>query len=229
MRKIIMAVCLTAMLLSGTSFYVKATKADTPELYNAEQSFVLAQNALLYIRILGPDDTLKSTGSGVILTPEGLAATAYHVVKGAQRIEAVLKDGRTLSPIKVLSYNEQADVAILQLPELKMLKAKVDKYQSLAIRDEAVRFGEKLFALGYPLKDTPVITEGIVNNPQAMINGRSRILTSAQIVSGMSGGPVLDQYGHLAGIISGSLRTMDNIHLVIDMNDLRKQLPKMTG
>ncbi|MFD2876769.1 hypothetical protein ACFTAO_13560 [Paenibacillus rhizoplanae] len=45
-----------------------------------------------------------------------------------------------------------------------------------------------MYALGYPLKNTAIITEGIVNTPAADINGRSRILTSAQVASGMSGG-----------------------------------------
>lgn len=53
---------------------------------------------------------------------------------------------------------------------------------------EKLRHGEAVYALGYPLKNTAIITEGIVNTPAADINGRSRILTSAQVASGMSGG-----------------------------------------
>ncbi|MNW23156.1 hypothetical protein D3C71_2250870 [compost metagenome] len=38
----------------------------------------------------------------------------------------------------------------------------------------------------------------------------------------MSGGPVLDKYGEVIGLISGSLRTMNNIHLVVGVEDINK-------
>ena len=78
-----------------------------------------------------------------------------------------------------------------------------------------------MFAIGYPMKETKIITEGIVSSPQAPVNGRNRILISAQVASGMSGGPVLDKNGDVVGVISGSLRTMNNIHLVVDMDTVR--------
>ncbi|MCR8635890.1 hypothetical protein [Paenibacillus radicis (ex Xue et al. 2023)] len=59
-------------------------------------------------------------------------------------------------------------------------------------------------------------SEGIVNAPRAVINGRDRKLVSIQLVSGMSGGPLMDSFGFAAGILSGSLRTMNGIHLAVD-------------
>ncbi|SDD59453.1 Trypsin-like peptidase domain-containing protein [Paenibacillus sp. UNCCL117] len=205
-------------LLSGAAVWMHA-KADTPAVYNAEDTFSRSEDALMYLRILREDDSLKATGTGVILSADGRAATAYHVVKGAERIEGTLRDGRVVSPIQVIGYDEQTDAALLQLPDPKDGKKKL--YDYLPIRETAVNYGEQVFALGYPMADTPIITEGIVNNPKAEVNGRSRILTSAQVASGMSGGPVIDRFGRVTGIISGSLRTMNNIHLVIDMEDIR--------
>ncbi|WP_054939956.1 S1 family peptidase [Paenibacillus ihuae] len=125
-----------------------------------------------------------------------------------------------------LSYNyEHKDIAVLDLPSPAAAKLADNAYSYLEMRTEAVKHGEAVFALGYPLKNTSIITEGIINTPAAEINGRSRILTSAQVVSGMSGGPLMDAHGRLAGIISGSLRTMNNIHLIINMDDLRSILP----
>ncbi|MNP47126.1 hypothetical protein D3C76_1411670 [compost metagenome] len=65
------------------------------------------------------------------------------------------------------------------------------------------------------MKGTKIITEGIVNAPQAAINGRNRVLLSAEVVNGMSGGPLMDEHGYAAGILSGSLRTMSGIHLAV--------------
>jgi S1-C subfamily serine protease len=221
MKRKIAALCILICLLSGAAVWLNV-EADTPVSYNAEDIYGRSEQAVLYIRILREDESLKATGTGVILSPEGLAATAYHVVKGAERIEGTLRDGRVVSPIEVIGYDEQTDAAILRLPAQE--SGKKAAYDYLPARDTAVRYGEKVFAIGYPMANTPIITEGIVNSPNAEVNGRNRILTSAQIASGMSGGPVLDRLGRVAGVVSGSLRTMNNIHLVIGMDDVRALL-----
>lgn len=93
MKRKIAALCILICLLSGAAVWLNV-EADTPVSYNAEDIFGRSEQAVLYIRILREDDSLKATGTGVILSPEGLAATAYHVVKGAERIEGTLRDGR---------------------------------------------------------------------------------------------------------------------------------------
>ncbi|OKP96956.1 serine protease [Paenibacillus sp. P46E] len=228
MKRNWMAVCLVISILSAILFYTGTSSADTPLVNNAEQTYQLAENAIFYLRVLKSDNTASATGTGIILSSGGTAATAYHVVKGAERMEGILADGTVISPIKVSRYDELKDVALLNLPDPAALKLKGNAYSYLNVRSEAVKPGEAVFALGYPLKNTNIITEGIVNSPNAQINGRSRILTTAQVASGMSGGPLMDAHGQLAGIISGSLRTMNNIHLVINTEDLRSLLPAVT-
>lgn len=218
LRNRLLIIGLALTLLSCMFFYARA-EAEVPSPFSAEETFEQAENAVFYLRALGGDGTLRSVGSGVVIDSKGMAATAYHVVKGASNLEAVFEDGRAVTGIKVLQFDELTDAAILSFPGSEAKKGTNPAY--LPLRKGEVKYGERVFAIGYPLKNTVIITEGIVNSPKAEINGRDRILTSAQIVSGMSGGPVIDQKGNLVGIISGSLRSMNNIHLVIDMDDLR--------
>ncbi|MNI41894.1 putative serine protease HhoB precursor [compost metagenome] len=225
MKKQLAVICIIVSLLSAALFYNGTTNADTQVVNSAEQTYQLTEQAMFYLRVLKSDGTASATGTGIILSPGGTAATAYHVVKGAERMEGVMADGTVISPIKVTKYDEEKDVAVLELPSPTAVKLKDNAYAYLEVRKDAVNHGETVFALGYPLKNTNIITEGIVNTPAAEINGRSRILTSAQVVSGMSGGPLMDEHGQLAGIISGSLRTMNNIHLIINNDDLRSLLP----
>lgn len=208
------------LLLGGIGFFAKAN-ADEAAVYNAEDIYERSEAAVFYIRALNNDGALKATGTGVVVSPEGVAVTACHVLSDAAQLEGVFNNGLIVSPIEVLNCDEQTDAALLKLPALNEGSQGIAEYPALPLRETAVKHGEKVFAIGYPMKDTPIITEGIVNSPNAEINGRGRILTSAQIVSGMSGGPIIDKYGRLTGIISGSLKTMNNIHLVIPINDLR--------
>lgn len=224
MKTKLLAVSLIFSLIAAVLFNEGTTSADTMAVYNAEQSYAIASEAIFYLRVLKSDGTASSTGTGIILSPGGTAATAYHVVKGGQRFEGVMADGTVISPIKVTKFDELKDIAVLELPSPAAMK-KGNAYHYLPLRKDKLKHGEAVYALGYPLKNTAIITEGIVNTPAADINGRSRILTSAQVASGMSGGPLLDSRGELAGVISGSLRTMNNIHLVVNMEDLRSLLP----
>ncbi|WP_165452503.1 S1C family serine protease [Paenibacillus thalictri] len=228
-----MRLWMVLILLTGTSLLAhalaNAAGADADKaVYNAEETYERTEGAVFYIRALNGDDTLKAAGTGVMISPDGIAATAFHVIADAERIEAVFNDGRIVSRVEVLGSDELTDAAVLKFPasNTREDEAAVSYANVISLRETAVKHGEKVFAIGYPMKDTPIITEGIVNTPKAEINGRERILTSAQIVSGMSGGPVIDRYGRLAGIVSGSMRTMNNVHLVIPLDQLRSLLPE---
>jgi len=192
------------------------TSADDPKPLEADTVYEQANQAVTYIRVLGEYKNVRSVGSGVVVSASGEMLTAYHVIDNAASYEVVLPDGQIVTDVKLIASNESKDIALMQLAPPKQGKS----YPYVTLRKDALKHGEKVFAIGYPLKETPIITEGIVNSPAAVINNRERILTSAQIVSGMSGGALLDQKGQLSGIISGSLRSMDGIHLIINMNDI---------
>lgn len=207
-RKII-TICLCFAVWTGM-FSLVHTEAEQPLQFTTEDIYAMSHSSVFYLRNLGEYGTLRSVGTGVIISEDGYALTAYHVVENGVHLEAVLHDGRIIQDVKVEKYDEEMDIAMLKLPVVE----KGATFDALPIRSEKVRYGEVVFAIGYPMKETPIITDGIVNAPDAKINGHSRILISAQIVSGMSGGPLIDQQGRVAGIVSGSLRTMPGIHLI---------------
>nr|MCU0910380.1 S1C family serine protease [Paracoccaceae bacterium] len=69
----------------------------------------------------------NSLGSGVILSPEGLVVSNYHVVGEAADIRVVLADRREYAA-DVLLADEESDLAVLRLREARDLPA-------LALRD----------------------------------------------------------------------------------------------
>lgn len=221
MKKKIAALCLLFTVVSAL-FLMIPSGAEQPVRYEAEEIYALSGSSVFYLRNLGEYDTVRSVGTGVMISEDGRALTAYHVVKNTVSLEAVLQDGRTLSGIKVEVYDEENDVALLRFPAAM----EGERYSALPTRSEDLKHGEHILAIGYPLKETPVITQGIVNSPDAMINGRSRVLASAQIVSGMSGGPVVDREGNVVGIISGSIRTMPGLHSIVAIEAGRALLDK---
>ncbi len=208
---------LMALLLVINGFSV--SQADSPPRYQAEELYSHVEEAVFYVRVLREDGTLKDVGTGFLIRPDGTALTAYHVVEEAAQVECVLNDQSTVIG-RVTARNEAADTAVLKL-EQPADNAGIQQrtYPFIPLRTGQMKHGGKVFAIGFPMKGTKIITEGIVNTPRASINGRDRLLVSAELVNGMSGGPLLDELGYAAGILSGSLRTMSGIHLAVSAED----------
>lgn len=201
---------LSVVLVGG--WFVRAKASDIPELA-ANQIYQLHSDSIFYMRVLKGDGTLKTVGSGFLIGG-GKALTAFHVVDGGTSYEAVFDDGNIIKDLKLLKSSKDSDLALLSINS--------GKRAGLELTSVEAHHGEKVFALGYPIKETKIITEGIISTPKAEINGKSRILSSAQVASGMSGGPLLDRYGNVAGIISGSLRNMSNIHICVSAENIKR-------
>lgn len=209
-------VCILAVAVVLTVFFgvLPAVNGAAPqrEAISAETQYAAAGESMLYIRCFYASGGLKTTGSGFIIKSDGLALTAAHVIDKAARVTATDLSGKELE-CTVVNSDMASDVAVIRLPR--------GSYKALQPADSAAAGGAILRAMGYPLKDTLVITEGIVSSPIGTVNEKQRMLVSCNIVNGMSGGPIFDRYGMVVGLCSGSVRTMSGIHLSALYSDLK--------
>ncbi len=146
--------------------------------------------------------TLKtSLGSGVIMQTNGIIVTNFHVIKDALKIKVLLHDGRE-SPAEVIGWDEEIDLAILQI-DLNSLTAIHSGDPSKA------RVGDIVLAIGNPRGIGQAVTQGIIS--AIGINGlklnvlENFIQTDAAINEGSSGGALVDITGKLIGINTASL------------------------
>ncbi|MBJ6372963.1 trypsin-like peptidase domain-containing protein [Sedimentitalea arenosa] len=140
----------------------------------------------------------NSLGSGVILSPDGIVVSNYHVVGTATEINVVLTDRREYNA-RVLLGDEEADLAILQLEGAEDLP-----FLSLRNSDQ-VQVGELVLAIGNPFGIGQTVTSGIVSGlaRSGAATGQARgyfIQTDAAINPGNSGGALIDVNGALVGI-----------------------------
>ncbi|PYE47648.1 trypsin-like peptidase domain-containing protein [Paenibacillus barcinonensis] len=214
---LLMVVCLGSSAESAITY---AEGGRSPQVFSeAEQVYSSAAQAVFYLKAYRKDGTLKTVGSGFVIE-NGQALTAAHVVKDAVSYEAVFEDG-SVQKLLVLGVDGETDVALLSVKDTLKRPA-----LALSVDRPSARHGQRSFAIGYPLKDGKIITEGIVNAPMAEVNDVTRLLTSAQVSPGMSGGPLLNEEGRVIGLISGSFRTMNGIHICVTVEDMRKLLKK---
>jgi serine peptidase DegS len=135
-------------------------------------------------------------GSGVILSPDGFILTNRHVVHDADRIRAVLADGRSLA-LTLVGVDTDTDLAVLKADAQGLPTAPIGRAQAL-------RVGDLALAIGNPFGVGQTVTMGIVS-----ATGRSElgitsierfIQTDAAINPGNSGGALINAQGELVGI-----------------------------
>lgn len=141
----------------------------------------------------------NALGSGVIVRPEGIVVSNFHVVGGADEIRVVLADREEFEG-RVILADEAADIAVIRLDEAANLP-----FLELADSD-AAEVGDLVLAIGNPFGVGQTVTSGIVSGlarAGARAGGGGRgyfIQTDAAINPGNSGGALVDIEGRLLGI-----------------------------
>jgi serine protease Do len=145
------------------------------------------------------------TGSGVIVSADGLVLTAAHVVQGDEEMKAILPDGR-VEKARVLGANYTRDAAMVQIEGGKNLP-----HVELGDSD-ALHVGDFVVALGHSKGYDPG-RRAPVRLGRLSTDGKQRFLiTECTLIGGDSGGPLFDLQGKLVGIHSsiGSKLTINN-------------------
>ena len=139
-----------------------------------------------------------STGTGVILSPDGYIVTNAHVVEDAASISVQLNDDRVLSGW-IVGSDEISDLAVLRIDATGLTPASFGDSTALRVGDTVVAIGDPL---GVKFRGT--YTNGIISaiNRDVDVDGRTMTLiqTNAALNSGNSGGPLINCYGQVIGI-----------------------------
>ncbi len=140
-----------------------------------------------------------SSGSGVIISPDGYIVTNNHVIEGGRDIEVTLNDNREFSA-KLIGTDASTDMALIKisargLPHLFFGNS------------DSVRVGEWVLAVGNPFNLESTVTAGIVSAKGRNIDileeeykVESFIQTDAAVNPGNSGGALVNTNGELIGI-----------------------------
>jgi serine protease Do len=138
----------------------------------------------------------KASGSGFVISQDGLIVTNNHVVANAQHVSVTLADGSKLDA-KVLGADPLTDIALLQVQSDQALP--VVEFGSSA----ELRVGEEVIAMGSPFGLSGTVTSGIVSATSRNINAGpfdDFIQTDAAINRGNSGGPLFNGEGDVVGV-----------------------------
>lgn len=136
-----------------------------------------------------------SSGSGVIVSKDGLILTAAHVIQGMKAVDVFFPDGKKWQG-KVLGANYSKDIGMVQ-----MVDAGPWPYVELG-ESKPLEAGDWLVALGHSAGFDPARTPP-VRFGRVMSDGPGNYFTSdCTLIGGDSGGPLFNLDGKLVGINS---------------------------
>jgi serine protease Do len=153
----------------------------------------------------------QSSGSGVVIDPDGYIVTNAHVVIGAQRVQVSLpgsmerRPAGRRSPGHVTGKTVRAELVGLDLEtDIALLKIAEKGLQALKLGDsEAVEQGQIVLAFGSPMGLDNSVSMGVISSPSRQLKPDDPMIyiqTDAPINPGSSGGPLVDTEGNVVGI-----------------------------
>jgi S1-C subfamily serine protease len=176
-----------------------------PSLVLIESDPLTDGGAVKYI----PDGSLHlvqnedGVGTGVIVNDTGDILTSLHVVAAATNIQVTFADG-TVSPAQIAGTLSDNDIAVLRadlLPE-QIIPATLGS-------PNAMRVGDEAYVVGHPFALYGSMSAGVISGfdrtyqpPDSAEPMTDLIQVDAATNPGASGGPLLNRYGQVVGIMT---------------------------
>lgn len=188
---------------------LEATDAELLDAYSRTVVQVARRvsDAVVHIEVKKPQQPRRrgqrpeggyGSGSGFIISTDGLIVTNSHVVNGAERIDINLQDGRRYTA-NLVGDDPATDIAVVQID--------ADRLATLEFADsERLQVGQVAIALGNPYGFQYSLTAGVVSALGRTLRSRNGrliddvIQTDAALNPGNSGGPLVNSRGEVIGV-----------------------------
>ncbi len=180
-------------------------KLSSREVYNLAS--VSTVNITAYV-----SDSFYYIGTGFFDDENGTVITNYHVIDGTVGAYITTSDGVDYEVTEVLGYDADRDIAILATEMKNSIP--------LVKREEPAVTGETVYALGSSLGLSGTFSDGIVSSANRKDGDYFYIQYTAAISHGNSGGPLLDEMGHVIGIVCSYYEDGQNLNLAIPIADV---------
>ena len=153
----------------------------------------------------------ESSGTGFFVSNDGHIVTNNHVIEGCKAIDVTPVGSRATSAY-VVSRDKTNDLAII--------KTTMPPTVLPAIRSQP-RLGEPVYVFGFPLTGLLAtsgnFTTGTVTAVSGMGDDTRFLQISAPVQPGNSGGPIIDKFGNVIGVVVAKLDALKLAALTKDI------------
>lgn len=199
-------VLITALLFTAGSFATAGVSAQE----------VISHGKRAVVIVTTFDDRGKPLiqGSGFFITPDQVV-TNLHVVRHASQIRIKTFTGKTITVQTVVATDASADLALLQTKE------PCPDATTLLVEYATPVEGEAITVISNPQGSHWKVTHGRVGAMWHFEGAGGRMQITASILPGSSGGPVLNQQGHVIGIAVMHSGVADDLNFAVPAESLR--------
>ena len=142
-----------------------------------------------------------SFGSGFHVTSNGYLLTNQHVVNGARKV--FVYSGSQRLPAQVVKTDAANDLALLKVS---------GTFAALPVSSSRrVKLGQTVSTVGFPNPNlqgkSPKLTKGEISSLSGASDDPKYFQISVPVQPGNSGGPLVDGYGNVVGVVTAKLST----------------------
>lgn len=188
-----------------------SSSADLLDAYSKAVTSVVDNvgDAVVSISVQAGVSQGESSGSGVIITPDGYCLTNAHVVGDSKDVSVGLTDGRNIHAT-CIGVDVATDLALLQLQASSLPFAQLGDSSLL-------KPGQLVVAIGNPLGFQHTVSTGVVSALGRSLRSKEGRLIEDIVQSdvslnpGNSGGPLLDTHSKVVGINTAIIQGAQSI------------------
>ncbi len=192
---------------------------------NAEQSIIepgkiqelikTVRPSIATITYAGRNGTVEGTGTGFIISKDGLIATNLHVIGEARPITVELDGGAVYPVTEIQAWDRKLDLAIIRIDAHGL--------QPLEMGDsDKVTQGQPIIAFGSPQGLKFSVVQGVVSATRQFEDDELPVIQVAiPIEQGNSGGPIIGLDGNVLGVVTWKSVVTDNLGFATPINSVK--------
>ena len=176
------------------------------------------RDSIVVLTQFGRDENEEGVGTGFVVSSDGLIATSLHVIGEGRPIRVRLANGDDLEVTSVYAWDRTLDLAILRVNKTGLTPLPIGDSSKLSQ-------GSAVVAMGTPHGLDFSFVQGVVS-ARRIIENVEMLQVALPIEPGNSGGPMLDLYGRVHGVITLKSLVTNNLGFAIPSNLLKPLLEK---
>lgn len=186
-------------LFSTFSFVFQIYSIPAIEFLAASTRLSSDEDVQLYKKSVVTIAAGDSKGTGFSITSDGKILTNYHVIEGNQTLIVDFPDNGIYTA-KVVDTYEEIDLALLQVEGENLPFLELSDNPSYMEHDPII-------FIGNPLRFHGIVNEGsLIDSVRLSDWDTEVIMMKAPVYRGNSGSPVLDESGHVIGVVFATMK-----------------------
>lgn len=181
------------------------------KVYSSTEIYEMYKGSVGEVHVYDKNGEPFALGSCFVYEKGNQIVTNYHVIEDALSADVTV-DEKTYKVEKVLAYDKDIDIAVLQLSKADLEPAH--------ICTEEHDVGSTVYTFGSSRGLTYTIADGMISSESRVIDGVKYVQHDAPMSNGNSGGPLINSYGEVIGVNTWFVGESQNLNFSVHVSEI---------